>query len=71
MLAVEHEGESGASLVDAEVAAPDETGVVEGCRGEIDGVADGGQFDIVVVLFLGEDAVLDIDALLLKEGGGV
>ena len=71
LLAVEHEGQSGASLVDVEVSAPDETGVVKGGGGEINSIADGGQFDFVVVLLLGEDAVLDVDALLLKEGRGV
>lgn len=71
LLAVEHEGKAGSSLVDVEIAAPDQAGVVERGGGEIDGIADSAQFDIVVVLFFGDDAVLDIDAFLLEEGGGV
>ena len=70
-LAIEDEGEAGTSLVDAEVPAVDNSGVVVGRDAQIDRVAFGFNFDVIIVAFGGKDAVFDIDALLLEEGGGV
>lgn len=70
-LAIEDEGEAGTSLIDAEVAAVDNSGVVVGRNAQIDRIAFGFNFDVIIVAFGGEDAVFDIDAFLLEEGGSV
>ena len=70
-LSIEDEGQPGPSLVDVEVSAVDNSGVVVGRDAQIDGITHSFNFDVIIVAFGGEDAVLDIDAFLLEEGGGV